>query len=42
MTKERLTGLALMHMHHDIAIDVNEVLTTFAQTKRRLNFAFDL
>ena len=37
MTDERLAGLALMHLHHDIEIDVNEICKRYiAANKRRL------
>ena len=26
---DRLSGLALMHLHHDLNIDVNEICTNF-------------
>lgn len=36
MTQERLCGLALMHMHRDVPIDINQVIDTFAKYKRRI------
>ena len=35
MTNERLTGLTLMHLHRDIAIDVDTILDTFARKHPR-------
>ena len=35
MTKERLTGLALLHMHKEKKIDVNEVIDLYAKQKNR-------
>ena len=29
MSEERLTGLALMHLHHDLNIDIDDICTTF-------------
>lgn len=38
MGEERLTGLALMHIHRDIEIDIDAVITRFAKnSKRRLD-----
>ena len=39
MTDERLPGLALMCIHRDVSIDVNEVITRFATSSRRIRFA---
>lgn len=39
MGEERLTGLALMHIHQDIDIDIDNIITRFAKSsKRRLEF----
>ena len=29
ISDDRLSGLALMHLHHDLNIDVNEICTNF-------------
>lgn len=36
MTQERLCGLALMHMHSDISIDVDNIINRFANSRRRV------
>ena len=39
--EERLSGLALMHVHRDIDVDIEKVITTLAQisqNKTRLDF----
>lgn len=39
MVEDRLNGLALMHIHREIAIDINKVIDRFAKSKsRRINF----
>lgn len=38
MDEERLTGLALMNIHHDIKIDPDDVITRFSHKKRKLEF----
>ena len=41
MQEERLSGLALMHVHRDIDVDIEKVITTLAQisqNKTRLDF----
>ena len=41
MQEERLSGLALMHIHGDIDVDIEKVITTWAQispNKTRLDF----
>lgn len=39
MGEERLTGLALLHIHRDIQLDVDKLITRFAKSsKRRLEF----
>lgn len=35
MSEERLTGLALMHIHQNIEIDIEKVIDRFAKTKKR-------
>ena len=35
MSQERLTGLALMHVHIDIPVSVEEIITRFAVKHRR-------
>ena len=38
ISEERLVGLALLHVHHDIEISVSEIVNRFAKEKsRRLN-----
>ena len=40
MGEERLNGLALMHVHHDIIPNVDDVINKFADSgKRRLEFS---
>lgn len=36
MGVERLTGLALFHIHRDIKVDVEAVITRFAKSSRKL------
>ena len=31
MTEDRLTGLAMMHIHNEMYLDVNEVIDQFAK-----------
>lgn len=38
MTEERLNGLALLHIHQDINIDINKVIDRFAKNNRKLDF----
>lgn len=39
MKEDRLNGLALMYMHRDIKIDVEEIIDEFANIKKhRLEF----
>ena len=35
MAEERLTGLALLHIHRDISINVDDVINLFANSKKR-------
>lgn len=40
MAEERLIGLALLHIHNDISVDVEEVITRFARrSNRKIPFA---
>ena len=42
MTKERLSGLALVHIHREINIDIKEVLKRFDLSgHRRIELAID-
>ena len=39
MSAERLTGLALMHVHRDINVSVDDIITYFANAHtRKLDF----
>ena len=38
MISERLNGIALMHVHHEIGPDIEKVTDLFAVSNRRLNF----
>ena len=38
MTEDRLTGLALMYVHRDVPIDIDDIIKRFANDNRRLNF----
>ena len=38
MGEERLSSLALLYIHSDISINIDEVITRFAQKNRRLKF----
>ena len=35
MGEERLAGLALLHVHHDMSINVEQIVTRFAQLHPR-------
>ena len=35
MSKERFTGLAQMNIHHDIEVDPEVIVQTFATSKKR-------
>ncbi|CAK1578303.1 unnamed protein product [Parnassius mnemosyne] len=35
MVEDRLTGLALLHVHKNVAIDVNDVITRFGRRRKR-------
>ncbi|CAK1597677.1 unnamed protein product [Parnassius mnemosyne] len=40
MVEDRLTGLALLHVHKNVPIDVNDVITRFGRRrKRKIDFA---
>ena len=36
MGEERLTGLAILNVHRDIAVNVDKVIDRFAKSKTRL------
>ncbi|KAJ8930009.1 hypothetical protein NQ314_017246 [Rhamnusium bicolor] len=38
MTQERLLGLAFLHIHLDLNIDIENVMNRFAKLKRRIEF----
>ena len=38
MSDERLSGLALMHLHHDLDIDVDEICIIFVTKHKRKMF----
>ena len=38
MTEDRLTGLALLYIHRDIPIDIDDIINRFGNSNRRLNF----
>ena len=38
MSDERLSGLALMHLHHDLDIDVDQICTIFVTKYKRRMF----
>ncbi|KAJ8935671.1 hypothetical protein NQ314_012692 [Rhamnusium bicolor] len=38
MTQRRLLELALLHIHLDLNIDIENVMNRFAKSKRRLEF----
>jgi hypothetical protein len=35
MGEERLTGLALLHIHKDIILNVDDIIDRFAKEKKR-------
>jgi hypothetical protein len=39
MCETRLTGLALLNIHRDIAIDVEKLIQRFSKSKRKIPFA---
>jgi len=38
MGQSRLTGLALMHVHRNINVDINNIIDRFAKNKRKIDF----
>jgi len=36
MSEERLVGLALMNIHRDVVLDVDNIIDRFAQSRKRL------
>lgn len=38
MAEDRLTGLALLHIHRDIELDIDAIINRFAKQNRRLDF----
>ena len=38
MVSERLNGIALMHVHQEIVLDIEKVIDLFSTKNRRLNF----
>jgi len=38
MGQIRLTGLALMHVHRNVDVDVNNIIVRFAKNKRKIDF----
>jgi len=38
MGQIRLTGLALMHVHRNIDVNVNNIIDRFAKNKRKIDF----
>lgn len=38
MGEDRLNGLALIHTHKDVEIDIEDVINIFAKSSRKLNF----
>ena len=38
MGQERMSGLAFMHINHDVGIDEDEVINIFWQNKRAVEF----
>lgn len=38
MGQIRLTGLALMHVHRNVDVDVNNIIDRFAKNKRKIDF----
>ena len=42
MTEDRLTGLALMHIHYNMDVDTEEIVKNFALQHRRHRQMMDL
>lgn len=42
MTGRRLNGLAHMHVHKDVEIDIDETINVFTKSLRRLDFIYNL
>ena len=40
MSSERFAGLALMHLHSDVDIDIDEVCEAFNTTEKCFNLVF--
>ncbi|XP_043478496.1 52 kDa repressor of the inhibitor of the protein kinase-like [Leptopilina heterotoma] len=38
MEQERLTGLALLNIHKDLTLDIDEIINKFSKKNRRINF----
>jgi len=38
MGQSRLTGLALMHVHRNVDVEVNNIMDRFAKNKRKIDF----
>ena len=38
MVSERLNGIALMHVHQEIVLDIAKVIDVFSTKNRRLTF----
>jgi len=38
MGEDRLNGLALIHTHKELEIDIEDVINIFAKSSRKLNF----
>ena len=38
MSEDRLTGLALLYIHRDLEIDIEDVINRFGSKNRRLDF----
>jgi len=38
MGQSRLTGLALMHVHRNRNVDINNIIDRFAKNKRKIDF----
>lgn len=38
MGHSRLTGLAIMHVHRNIDVDINNIINRFGKNKRKIDF----